>query len=138
MSLLDPESILVSKDMMADEGIHTTIGYLVKEPVHEREKPYDLMYSPPPPAQQTNIKNEAKPVVIYNFRSLQSPQSFLDCGFAVVELHNHPGLTSTDFMSDANVQDSVYPSVKENLRQTFPDASEIKILHHNVSEKILF
>ncbi|KAG4444123.1 hypothetical protein IFR05_000352 [Cadophora sp. M221] len=91
---------------MPDEGIHTTIGYLVKDPVHELENSYDLMYMPPLPAQQTNIKNEAKHVVIYNFRSLQSTQSFLDCGVAVVKLRNHPGLTSTDFMSDANVQDS--------------------------------
>ncbi|PVH72463.1 hypothetical protein DL98DRAFT_595996 [Cadophora sp. DSE1049] len=38
-------------------------------------------------------------------------------------------------MSDTDVQDKVYPSVKENLRRTFPDTSEIKILHYNLRRR---
>lgn len=126
-----PERMLLSPEAEDDEdSIHTEIDYLVKDPKHEHEKPYEIRYDTGGLIPERNMVDVTTPVVVYNFRPLQSPESFNTYGFTSEKINCV--LTPAEFDDDEKVREVYYPTIEKLLRIMFPDASDIKILEHGV------
>ncbi|XTI92889.1 hypothetical protein V2W45_1427243 [Cenococcum geophilum] len=102
-----------------EDSIHTEIDYLVKDPKHEYEKPYEIRYDTGGLIPERNMVDVTTPVVVHNFRPLQSPE--VNCV-----------LTPAEFGDDEKVRAVYYPAIEKLLWIMFPDASNIKILGHGV------
>jgi hypothetical protein len=113
-----------------EDAIQTEITYLVKDPKHEHEKPYDIRYDTGGTIPNTNMENETKPVTIHNFRAFENSQSFKDYGFSSAKINC--ALTAAEFDDEKRVEEVYYPMVEKFIRTRFPDAFEVKILEHHV------
>lgn len=113
-----------------EDFIHTEITYLVKDPKHENEKPYDIRYDTGGVIPNTNMASESRPVLIRNFRPLQTSESFEEYGFSSAKI-DCP-LTTREFENEKKVEVLYYPVIEKLLRQEFPDAGEIRMLEHVV------
>jgi hypothetical protein len=113
-----------------EDEIQTEVTYLIKDPKHEHEKPYELRYDPEGIIPTTNMETEARPIMIRDFRPLQNYQSFDEYGFSLAKIDC--ALTASDLDDKKRVEDVYYPQVEKLLSKQFPDASEIKILEHGV------
>lgn len=119
-------------DLNITEGaIETELNYLAENPKHKFEKPYVLRFDSGGIIPNTNMDNESKAVQIYNYRPFQQPDNFSKYGFSVSNLR--PGLNAADYYEKSKVTDVYYPAVLEFLWQQFPDATEIRLLEHEVS-----
>jgi len=115
---------------LSGETVLTKLDYYVRDPKHEYEKPYEIRYDTGGLIPDTNIMEEPKPVVIQNFRMLQSYQSLQDYGFTSAKVHC--SLKAAEFDDESKVKNEYYPAVEQALRKAYPDADEVKILEHIV------
>jgi hypothetical protein len=113
-----------------EEAIQTIVTYLMRDPKHETEKPYDFVYDNGGVIPQTNMSLEYKPILVHDFRSIQSSNSFNDYGFTSAKI-DCP-LTAMDFDHEKSITEAYYPVIEDLLRQKFPDAAMVKIMEHNV------
>jgi len=116
---------------VVEDGIRTEIDYVVKDPKHEHEKPYDVRYDTGGIIPNTNMSSESRPVIIHDFRPLQNSQSFQEYGFSLEKIDC--ALTATVFNDQKRIKEAYYPAIEQMLWQKFPDAAEVKILEHTVS-----
>jgi hypothetical protein len=113
-----------------EDAIQTEITYLVKDPKHEHEKPYDIRYDTGGAIPSTNMENETRSVTIHNFRAFENSQSFKDYGFSSAKINC--ALTAAEFDDEKRVEEVYYPMVEKFIRTSFPDAVEVRILEHHV------
>jgi hypothetical protein len=104
--------------------------YLVRDPKHETEKLYDFVYNNGGVIPQTNMSPEYKPILMHNFRPIQSSKSFDEYGFTSAKI-DCP-LTASDFDHEQSITEIYYPVIEGLLREKFPDAAMVKIMEHNV------
>ncbi|KAF2267889.1 hypothetical protein CC78DRAFT_565707 [Lojkania enalia] len=116
-----------------NDEIWTKIDYTVKDPKHEHEKPYDIRYDTGGVMPSTNLTNEAKQVVIHDFRSLQDPRNFEEYGFSLERL----GCTLTDtvFHEQKSIEEVYYPVIEKILWDKFPNADAVLILEYNLRKR---
>ena len=107
--------------------------YLVHDPTYRYKKLYTLNYDNVIRA-TTNACDESKPILIHNFRNVQSPQSLEEYGFSAVKLRSDLGLT--EFDDPSKVEGVFHPEIKDMLRQTFPDATNVEVLDHMVRSNL--
>jgi hypothetical protein len=119
-------------DTQSHPGIvETKLQYMVRDPKHKIEKPYELRYNIEGPIPQTNLVTESLPVTIHDFYPYQTPQSFEDYGFATAKINC--AMQAAELTDDEVIKKLWYPAASEVLRRAFPKASQIKILEHDVS-----
>ncbi|RYP60498.1 hypothetical protein DL770_009984 [Monosporascus sp. CRB-9-2] len=113
--------------------IQSESEFLVKDPKHEHEKPYQLRYDVGEDFPETNMTEERKPILVRDFRPLQNARSLYEYGFTSAKLSR--SFTAADFGTNEEVVESYYPAIEEVLRQSYPDANEIKILEHDYRKR---
>lgn len=113
-----------------EETINAEVSYLRYDPLHSHEKLYTVNYDNGGVFPRTNASNESKPILVHNFRSVQSSQSLEEYGFSAVKLRS--ALKLTEFDDTNKVEGVFYPEVTHMLNQMFPDATKIEILEHLV------
>jgi len=123
---LDFHSIEDEKDY-----IQTQILFMVKDPRHDHEKPYNLRYDAGNSIELTNIKSEAQNVIIHNFRNREGTRNFEEYGFSIEKL-GFP-LTETIFDEQDTVEENLYPVIQNILKHKFPEAVGFHIMEHGVS-----
>lgn len=131
-ALREDSATRVGKEATGD-FIETAVYYLIKDPKHKTEKPYELRYNARGAIPQTNTKNESKPIVVRNFRPLQNARSFEEFGFCTGTIDC--ALGATDFSSEENIRDVYYSAVDRLLRKTFSGIAGIVVLEHGVRLK---
>lgn len=111
-----------------EDVIQTNVNYPIKDPKHETEKPYEIMYDNAGVIPQTNMPPEYKPILVHNFRPNQSSESFDEYGFTLAKI-DCP-LTAAGFEHEKSVKEVYYPIIEKLLWQNFPDAAMVKIMEH--------
>jgi hypothetical protein len=115
---------------VSDNIVQAEVLYLTKEPKHEDEKPYEIMYNTEDTIPPTNMLNDCRPIVVHNFRPLQDTSNFEGFGFALAKIDC--SMTAADFENESTVAELYYPAIERLLRETFPNAAQIRILEHGV------
>jgi hypothetical protein len=123
-------AVWIKETGIQGDVIRTDVIYLVKDPKHENEKPYDLRYDTGGIIPSTNMENDSKPVIVRDIRPFQNPQMFEEYGFSLAKMDYI--FTAAELQDKKTVEETYYPAIKKILRQKFPDATEIKILEHAV------
>lgn len=116
-----------------EDVIQTNVNYPIKDPKHETEKPYEIMYDNAGVIPQTNMPPEYKPILVHNFRPNQSSESFDEYGFTLAKI-DCP-LTAAGFEHEKSVKEVYYPIIEKLLWQNFPDAAMVKIMEHGVRKR---
>ncbi|KAF1813256.1 hypothetical protein P152DRAFT_395338 [Eremomyces bilateralis CBS 781.70] len=119
-------------DTLSDD-VQTELNYLTKEAKHKEEKPYEMRYDTGGVIPHTNMSSDLRTITIRNFRPLQDPRSFIEYGFRVANVDC--SMTEAAFDDDEKVETQYYPAVEKLLQQMFPDAAEIRVLEHGVSQR---
>src|SRR3954462_7649331 len=68
------------------DAVVAKVDYLLKDPLHDEEKPYMLGFDAKGVIRQTNMQDETHNVMIQNFRSYQSVDSFEQYGFTSAKI----------------------------------------------------
>jgi hypothetical protein len=73
--------MLLSPEAEDDEdSIHIEIDYLVKDPKHEHEKPYEIRYDTGGLIPERNMVDVTTPVVVYNFDHFKAQRASIRTG----------------------------------------------------------
>jgi hypothetical protein len=124
------DAALRTEDVGADDTVPAEVFYLIKDPKHDYEKPYVLRFNTKGQFPSTNMETDPTPINIRNFRSIQDAQSFENYGFTLMKL-DCP-LTATEFEDPGKVEQEYYPTLENLLWKMYPNASEVRILQHEV------
>jgi hypothetical protein len=108
-----------------EDVIRTEMNYILKDPKHEYEKPYEIInFDPGEEIPSTNMATDSKPVTVHDFRQRLNPLSFKDYGFSSAKIDC--ALTNSEIDDEKKVKQKYYPAINKLLWQEFPDAAEIK------------
>ncbi|KAH8753206.1 hypothetical protein F5882DRAFT_308780 [Hyaloscypha sp. PMI_1271] len=116
-----------------EDAIQTEVDYLIRDPKHEHEKPYEIRYDPGGVIPETNMSDETRPILVHDFRPFQNCQSFSEYGFSSARIEC--AVKSTEFDDEQKVKEVYYPEIKKLMWQRFPGAAEIKILEHGLRKR---
>ena len=119
-----------------DKAIYTKIAYLLKDKVHETEKPYEIMYDNGGVILPTNMSLEYHSVQVQDFRPHLSSRSFDEHGFTLANI-DCP-LKAADFDNEKTITRAYYPVIEKLLWKMFPSATKVKIMEHNVRKRPVF
>jgi hypothetical protein len=113
------------------DAILTKIGYTVGDPRHEYEQPYEIRYDTGGAVPTRNTQQKEEPVSIRNFRPHQNAHNLNQYGFAIERMG--VAMTGAVFHNTISIQEAYYPALEKVLWSHFPDATDVRVLEHNVS-----
>jgi len=123
-------SLRVEPYLSEEKPVHSAISFLVRDPKHDQEKPYEITYDPEGVIPARNTEHEPHLVHIVNFRPIADEKSFETFGFSAEKVECD--LTPDEYTDRGRVESVYYKVAEKLLREKFPDAALIKILEHNV------
>ena len=101
-----------------------------RDPIHEKEKPYELQYDPGEGFRRSNCKQDFHPVLIQDVRGREHEFTFSKNGFEIVHLET--SLPPEDFFDSDRVKSVYYKELETLLLKIFRPR-RVEILEHLVS-----
>jgi hypothetical protein len=120
----------VSFDNASPCHVSTYTVQIKRDPIHEKEKPYELQYDPGEGFPRSNCKQDSYPVLIQDVRGRESEFSSNKNGFEIVHLDTN--LPTEDFFDPDRVKSVYYKELETLLHRIF-QPRRVEVLEHLVS-----